>query len=473
MHREAPNLYTALAEVVGAQHVVAGAAIGERYRLDVTKKYSSQPAFLVQPATTEEVASLVRIASAHRTPITVVGGQTGTVGSAVPSDSGIAMSLERMNRIGEIDLLSMTMTVEAGCLLQIAQEAAEKVGALLPLDLGARGSAMIGGVIGTNAGGNRVLRWGMMRDMVIGLEAVLADGTVISSLTKMLKDNAGYNWKHLLIGSEGTLGIVTRAVLRLRPLPSTCQTALVGMRDFNKCIEVLRRLEVTLSGRLSSFEVMWEDFYVRMTEAQLPLRPRPLALGYPIYALIESMGGDETSDDAQFERVLGALLEASVIEDAVIAKSERERQALWAVREDLQLGIAPMRPFRSYDVSMGLADMPQFVEAARSNISMVFPKAQMIFYGHAGDGNLHAIVTAGTNMDAEVERMLDTTIFDAVRDVNGSISAEHGIGISRAPYLSWTRSPRELELMRVLKQALDPQHILNPGKLTDAIPGPS
>jgi FAD/FMN-containing dehydrogenase len=471
MHGETQPLGIALAAVVGAGHVTAALDIGERYRVDVTRKYASRPAFLVRPATTDEVAAVVRVASAHRTPVTVVGGQTGTVGSAVPSDGGIALSLERMNRITEIDLLSMTMTVEAGCLLQIAQEAAEDKGALLPLDLGARGSAMIGGVIGTNAGGNRVLRWGMMRDMVFGLEAVLADGTVISSMTKMLKDNAGYNWKHLLIGSEGTLGIVTRAVLRLRPLPSTRQTALVAAPNFGKCIEVLRRLEITLSGRLSSFELMWEDFYERMTEAQLPVRPRPLPLGYPIYALIEAMGGDVEGDDAQFERALNTLLEESAIQDAVIARSERERQALWAVREDLQLGIAPMRPFRSYDVSMGVSDMPAFVDTARKNVSVAYPNAQMIFYGHAGDGNLHALVTIGAPMDADVEMRLDTSIFDAVRGVNGSISAEHGIGISRAPFLSWTRSKRELELMQALKQVFDPQHILNPGKLMDACGG--
>jgi len=312
-----------------------------------------------------------------------------------------------------------------------------------------------------------VLRWGMMRDMVIGLEAVLADGTVISSLTKMLKDNAGYNWKHLLIGSEGTLGIVTRAVLRLRPLPSTRQTAMIATRTFDKCIEVLRRLEVTLSGRLSSFEVMWEDFYTRISEAQLPVRPRPLPLGYPVYALIEAMGGDAVGDDAQFERALHALLEDGSVEDAVIAQSERERQALWAVREDMQLGIAPMRPFRSYDVSMGVSAMADFVDTARRNLITEFPKAQMIFYGHIGDGNLHAIVNAGVPMNTDIETGIDTTIFDAVREVNGSISAEHGIGVSRAPFLSWTRSSRELQLMRTLKQVLDPQHILNPGKLFD------
>jgi FAD/FMN-containing dehydrogenase len=465
----AQRLGAALAKVVGEAQVIAALDIGERYRLDITKKYSSRPAFLVRPATTEEVAGVVRLAAFHRIPVTVVGGQTGTVGSAVPSDGAIALSLERMNHILELDLQSMTMTVEAGCLLQIAQDEAEKAGALLPLDLGARGSAMIGGVIGTNAGGNRVLRWGMMRDMVIGLEAVLADGTVISSLTKMLKDNAGYNWKHLLIGSEGTLAVVTRAVLRLRPLPTTRQTALIAAASFEKCIQVLRRLEVTLSGRLSSFEVMWEDFYARMSEAQLPQRPRPLPLGYPIYALIEAMGGDAQTDDSQFERIMGALLEESVIENAVIANSERERQALWAVREDLQLGIAPMRPFRSYDVSMGVSDMPAFVDQARCSIKDSFPSAQMIFYGHAADGNLHAIVTVGAPLSADIERGLDTCIFDAVRDVNGSISAEHGIGVSRAPFLSWTRSDREIELMQAIKQLLDPHGILNPGKMIEAI----
>jgi FAD/FMN-containing dehydrogenase len=205
-----------------------------------------------------------------------------------------------------------------------------------------------------------------------------------------------------------------------------------------------------------------------MTQAQLPLRPRPLPLGYPFYALIEAMGGDEEGDAAQFERVLSALIEeGGSVQNAVIAQSERERTAFWAVREDMQLGIAPMRPFASYDVSMGLSDMPGFVEAARRNVTAAFPDAQMIFYGHAGDGNLHAIVGVGA-MDSGIQHTLDSGIFSAVRAVGGSISAEHGIGISRAPFLAWTRTPRELQLMRTLKQALDPQNILNPGKLLDA-----
>lgn len=455
-----------LAAAVGEKYVLTGADIDERYRVDLTRKYAASPAVLVKPANTEEVAAVVKIAADTGTPVTVIGGQTGTCGAAVPSDGGIALSLERMNRIVEIDSDAMTMTVEAGCILQLAHEAAEAQGLLLPLDLGARGSAMIGGVIGTNAGGNRVLRWGMMRDMVIGLEAVLADGTVVSSLTKMLKDNAGYNWKHLLIGSEGTLGIVTRAVLRLRPLPTTCQTALLAMNDFDACMRVLRTLGTTLSGRLSSYELMWEDFYSRMSEAQAKGPVRPLPLGHPYYALVEAMGGDAEGDDAQFERALAQLLEEGVV-DAVIAQSERERKSLWDIREEMQHGLAPMRPFRSYDVSMGQADMPAFVAAVKRNLAEAYSEVGCIFYGHVGDGNLHAVVTIG-EMDDSIADKLDMCVYRAVQAVGGSISAEHGIGVGRAAYIGMTRSAEELQLMRTLKSALDPENILNPGKLLGA-----
>ena len=462
------DLVTRLSAVVGERYVLTGDAIGEHYRVDVTRKHKSDPAILVKPATTEEVSKVVQLTTAAGIPVTVIGGQTGTVGSAVPTDGGLALSLERMNRIVEIDRLSMTMTVEAGCILQIAQETAEAEGTLLPLDLGARGSAMIGGVIGTNAGGNRVLRWGMMRDMVIGLEAVLADGTVVSSLTKMLKDNAGYNWKHLLIGSEGTLGIVTRAVLRLRPLPTSRQTALVATESFEQAITVLRRLEVALSGRLSSFELMWSNFFATMTEGQLSQRPRPMALGHGFYVIVEAMGGDETYDLAQFERTLMGLIEEGVVTDAVIAQSERERESIWAVREDMTPGLAPLRPFTSYDVSMGVGDMPAFVASAQENMARAYPTAKILFYGHAGDGNLHAIVSTG-QLDADIQHGFDTAIFDAVREVGGSIAAEHGIGVSRAPFLAWTRSASELALMCTLKDALDPRNLLNPGKVLDAM----
>lgn len=469
MQASTSQLGDALRSIVGDNQVFSGDDIGERYRVDISRKYHSVPAFAVRPASTEEVSAIVKLAAEHRVPITVIGGQTGTSGAAVPADGGIALSLERMNRILELDAASMTMTVEAGCVLQVAQEAAEADGMLLPLDLGARGSAMVGGVIGTNAGGNRVLRWGMMRDMVIGLEAVLADGTIVTSLTKMLKDNAGYHWKHLLIGSEGTLGIVTRAVLRLRPLPTTTQTALVAMDSFEDAVTVLRQLEVTLSSRLSSFELLWNDFYTRLTDTEVSGNARPIPADFGYYAVVEAMGGDAEGDDAQFERALATLLENGVVQDAVIAQSERERQGLWAIREHLEKAFAKMRPFRSYDVSMSLSDMPTFVDTVKREILEKYPDTEMIFYGHAGDGNVHPLFHI-PGMDEEATHFLDNCVFGAVQQVGGSISAEHGIGVTRAPYLARTRTLAELELMKTLKRALDPNNLLNPGKLLDACP---
>jgi FAD/FMN-containing dehydrogenase len=453
-----------LAGIVGETNVQRGEAVGERYRKDLTGKYSTAPGWAVRPGSTAEVSAIMREAHAAGVPVTVIGGQSGTSGAAVPEDGGLSLSLERMNRVRDIDTLSMTMDVEAGCVLQIAQEAAEAQGAFLPLDLGARGSAMIGGTIGTNAGGNRVVRWGMMRDMVIGLEAVLADGTVVSSLTKMLKDNAGYHWKHLLIGSEGTLGIVTRAVLRLRPRPTTRQTALVAAPGFEQMIRVMRRLEVSLSGQLSSFELMWADFYETLTEAQLPSRPRPMATGHGIYALVEAMGGNADLDGQMFEQALASLMEDGLLSDAVIAQSDQQREALWAVREDLSPGFAPRRPFTAYDVSMAIAQMPAFVGAALANLKEAAPDATALFYGHAGDGNLHANVSNG-RMDAGIKEAFDHAIYRAVSDLGGSISAEHGIGMDRLPYIGMTRTPEELDLMRTIKRALDPRGILNPGKV--------
>jgi FAD/FMN-containing dehydrogenase len=453
-----------LAAALGSQNIVTGEAIGERYRVDIIGKYRTAPAFLAKPATTDEVALVMKIAAAHGLSITTVGGQTGTCGGAIAEAGGIALSLERMNRIIELDTTSMTLTIEAGCVLQIAQEAVEQQGAFLPLDLGSRGSATIGGCIAANSGGNRVLRWGMMRDMVIGLEVVLADGSVVSSLTKMIKDNAGYHWKELMVGSEGTLGIVTKAVLRLRPNPLTNQTALVALPSFTMVTKLLRDLEVTLSGQLSSFEVMWCDFFELITTAQLAQRPRPMALGHPFYVLVERLGGDPLVDAEQFERVLADQIQAGVILDAVIAKSGKERQALWAVREDLRGGFDALQPCSVYDVSMALIDMPDFVTRVERNMEANYPGAKLIFYGHAGDGNLHLVVSLGKHR-AGNENDVDRIVYQTVQSVRGSIAAEHGIGMSRLPFIGLTRSEAELTLMARLKQALDPQGLLNPGKV--------
>jgi FAD/FMN-containing dehydrogenase len=456
------SLEAELAAAIGAANLVAGPEIGERYRVDILGKYRAAPAFLAKPASTREVADVVRIAGAHGLPVTTVGGQTGTCGGAIARDGGLALSLERMNRILEIDTTSMTVTLEAGCVLQLAQEAVEAQGAFLPLDLGSRGSAMIGGCIAANSGGNRVLRWGMMRDMVLGLEVVLADGTVLSSLTKMIKDNAGYHWKELMIGSEGTLGIVTRAVLRLRPLPLSNQTALIALPDFGAVTRLLRALEVTLSGQLSSFEVMWGDFYDLVSTAQMAQRPRPMATGHPFYVLAERLGGDPQSDAEQFERVLAERMEAGEILDAVLARSEKDRAALWAVREDLRGAFDALQPCTVYDVGMALADMPAFVGLVERTLSAAYPGAGLYFYGHAGD--LHLVVSVGKDRFDD-GAAIDRIVYRAVGEVGGSIAAEHGIGMARLPYIGLSRSEAELALMARLKQALDPQGLLNPGKV--------
>jgi FAD/FMN-containing dehydrogenase len=453
------------ARVVGAANVLAGEDIGDRFRIDFLRKGEGRPDLVLRPGSTQEVSEILRMANAAGLAVTVVGGQTGLCGSALAEPGSIALSLERMNRIEEIDTASMTMTVQAGCILQVAHEAAEAEGVFLPLDLGARGSAMVGGVIGTNAGGNRVLRWGMTRDMVLGLEVVLADGRVVSSLTKVIKDNAGYNWKHLMIGSEGTLGIVTRAVLRLRPLPTTRQTALIATEGFDELIRVMRGLDGALSGRLSSFELLWGDCYDRVVDAQAAQlnRPVPIPKGHGFYAVIEAMGADREADEAQFERALAEQMAAGGIVDAVIAGSEAQRATLWGVREEMHVGFAELMPFHTYDVSMAQQDMPAFVARARETLAAVFPEALIYFYGHAGDGNLHAIVSSGdTKADAPA---VDRIIFDAVRERGGSISAEHGVGTGRKPFLGWSRSEDEIWLMRQIKQALDPRGILNPGKV--------
>ena len=453
-----------LGGVLGPGNVASGTQIEERFRTDILRKSFSNPGVVVRPGSTKDVSTILRIASRTRTPVTALGGNTGLVGGALAEEGGILLSFERMRTIYEIDDMSMTITVDAGVTIEEVQTRADERGLLLPLDLGSRGSATVGGAIATNAGGTRVLRWGMMRDMVLGLEAVLADGTVVASLGKTLKDNAGYHWKQLLIGSEGTLGVITRAVLRLRPAPRSTQTALVATGSVEAAARVLRTLQGRLAGRLSSFELMWPEFYEFVSEAQLAKRPRPLPLGAGMYVLIEALGDDVAADETHFEAALEDLASQGLLEDAVVAQSSRQREDLWAARDDLLDAMALIRPRYAFDVSMAVSDMGRFVENTKQRIAAALVGAKLLFYGHGGDGNLHVAVgpVAGTP-DADV--LAASAVYEAVRSVGGSISAEHGIGRYKLPYIAFTRSPAELDLMRRLKLALDPLNILNRGKV--------
>jgi len=458
------DIISSLQSAVGNEHVLTGAAAEEKAH---GWSRLGKPLAVVRPASTEEISRILRACHAARQPVVAWGGKTGLVEGG-NADGAIAVSLERMSRIEEIDAGGGTATVEAGCTLQAFCEAVEEKNLFFPLDLGARGSATIGGNISTNAGGNRVLRFGMMRELVLGLEAVLADGTVLSSLNHLIKNNAGYDLKQLFIGSEGTLGIVTRAVLRLRPKPKAQCVALLAVDTFGNLPRLLRHVERELGGTLSAFEVMWEEFYKLVTTPPAKGTP-PLAHGHPYYVLIESLGGDE-SESERFETTLSRAIEAGDASDAGIAKSQAERNAIWGLRDDVGQVIRN-GPVFTFDVSLRLSAMEAYVANVREALTARWPQSSCVVFGHLGDGNLHVIVGVG-DRSKESRDAVEHIVYGALKPSKGSISAEHGVGLEKRAYLSWTRSDGEIALMRELKHALDPANILSPGKIFE-IPDPA
>ncbi|HEY3777568.1 MAG TPA: FAD-binding oxidoreductase [Rhizomicrobium sp.] len=452
-----------IVEILRASLGEGGVLEGERAAEAAHSNWSrlGSPRAVLRPSSTAEVSQILRLCHERRQPVVPWGGKTGLVEGA-NADGQLALSLDRMNRIEAIDPAGGSMTVQAGCILQTVAEAAEAECLFFPLDLGARGSATIGGNISTNAGGNRVIRYGMTREMVLGLEAVLADGTVVSSLNRLLKNNAGYDLKQLFIGSEGTLGIVTRAVLRLRAKPVSHAVALAAVDGFDSLPRILRLAESRLGGALSAFEVMWDDFYRLVTTPPANGRP-PLAHGHSYYVLVESLGGDETADMVQFERLLGEALEGALIADAVIAKSQAERSSIWSLRDDVAQ-CARNGPVFTFDVSLPIAEMEAYVAAVRTGFQARWPQGALYVFGHLGDSNLHLIAGVGDSSTSARDAVEDL-VYGTLRGRSGSISAEHGIGIEKRRYLPLSRSETELALMRRLKQALDPHNILNPGKV--------
>eukprot|EP01037_Dinobryon_pediforme_P005947 gene5947-6018_t len=379
---------------------------------------------------------------------------TGLAGGAHPNATDIALSLERMSGIEELDRASATMTAWAGTTLQTMQDAAAEAGFAIGIDLGARGSCSIGGNVATNAGGNNVLHYGMTRQNIRGLEVVLADGTIVTSLHKLTKNNAGYDWTQIFIGSEGTLGIITRVVVALHPLPTSPRTALCAVQDFNAALRVLRALESRLPGRLLAFEAMWHDFTAFAAKQG---RPNPLP-NAPLVILLEASG-----DDDGLENALAELLENGLLDDAVLAKSETERRLLWAVREAPADYPRLLPGHIGFDVSIPLDRMEAAVAVLRPLIPQHFPEGFGLFFGHVADSNLHILAARiGEPLD---KHAVDTLVYDVVRQFGGSVSAEHGIGRSKRDFLAHSRSPAEIALMRTLKTALDPKAILNPGKV--------
>jgi FAD/FMN-containing dehydrogenase len=451
------DIIAEIAGALGADLVLAGDDLAS-YARDADGPVQA-PLGLVRPRTTGEVAAVLRMAHAAGASVVPWGGRTGLVDGTAARGS-IALLLERMNAIEDIDPRASTMRVQAGAIVQTACEAAAKQGLFLPLDFGARGSATIGGAISTNAGGNHVIRYGMMRDMVLGVEAVLANGEIVDCLRPLIKNNTGYDLKQLFIGSEGTLGVVTRALLRLRPLPSSQDVALVGAASFADVVSLLRLLERELGGALSAFEVMWPDFFQLVTSA--PAKgASPLQGQHAFYVLVEALGYREAMDAPLFADVLEQALTSGLIEDAVIAKSKAERTALWALRDDvMQLG--RLGPIVAFDVSLQIDDMEAYVARTHRALQERWPNASLVVFGHLGDGNLHLIAGVG---DRGADHAIEDIVYGGLAGINGSISAEHGIGLRKRAYLHLSRSPTEITLMRSIKTALDPKGVLNPGKV--------
>ncbi|MEC7370676.1 MAG: FAD-binding oxidoreductase, partial [Pseudomonadota bacterium] len=320
----------------------------------------------------------------------------------------------------------------------------------------------IGGNVSTNAGGNRVIRYGMMRDQILGMEVVLADGTVVTSMNKIIKNNTGYDLKHLFVGAEGTLGIVTRIVLRLRPKPKSQQMAFVAVNTFSQVTRVLNLLDGALGGSLSAFEVLWKDYYKLVTSPPAEGRP-PLAHDYEYYILVEALGGDSQSDEERFLNVLTQAMEEGTIIDAVVAQNQGERNAMWAIRDDVGQ-VAQNWPIFAFDISVPLNNMESYLIALRAELDDRWQDNTCMVFGHLGDGNLHIIVGMGES-SAEAKKAVEEVVYRGLPERGGSVSAEHGIGVQKKAYLGMSRNADEIALMQMMKTALDPKGILNPGKI--------
>ena len=452
----------ALRAIVGETGVLGAADIATRsagfLRPDTLKARA-----LVRPKDTEEVSKVVRWCHDNGMRIVTHGGLTGLVHGADASPDEVILSMERMRAIEAIDQVQRVAVVQAGVTLQALQEAVEQHGLIFPLDLGARGTATLGGNAATNAGGNRVIRFGMMRDMTLGLEVVLADGTVISSMNRLIKNNAGYDIKHLFVGSEGTLGIITRLVLRLREKPRSQDVAIAGVPTFEALTKLLKHIDSALGGSLSAFEVMWQSFYRLVTNP--PARGKgPLGQEHPYYVLIESLGANAKLDSERFVAALESAFEAKLISDAAVAQSDSDRRAFWSLRDDVvQVMIGGMPVV--FDVSLPLGAMEQYVKGLRKNLEAGIGEHKLWIFGHLGDGNLHVIVQVQPENFATLRPKIEAFVYGPLGNLGGSISAEHGIGLEKKPYLSVCRSEGEVALMRALKAALDPEGILNAGKI--------
>ena len=443
-----------------------GDDVPARNRNDYSGLKPTRPLALVRPADPRGVADAMRICNHHGVAVVPQGGLTGLCGGSRAAGEEIALSLERLVGVQEVDPASATMTVLAGTPLQTVQQAAAEAGFFCPLDLGARGSCAIGGNLATNAGGNRVIRYGMARDMVLGIEVVLPDGTLMTSLNKMIKNNAGFDLKQLFIGSEGTLGIITRVVLRLFPKPASTMVALCAVDDYDGVLKLLAAARRDLGPVLSAFEAMWPDYWNLITTQVRGVRD-PFAgdgRGYGAYALVEALGTDTAADAPRFEAWLERLLEDGTVANAVVSQSLADQTAFWSLRDSVSELHSLWPGHMAFDIGLPVAAMDDYARRCKAALEAGVPGCASLFYGHIGDGNVHIIVyRPGAAVQPKDE--VEAVVYGLVREYGGTVSAEHGIGTLKQRWLAHARSPEEIALMRTLKAAMDPKGLLNPGKV--------
>ncbi len=463
-------LLATLAATVGPAHVLTDGDLAA-WEQDWRKRYRGKALAVVRPGTTAEVAAVVRACAAHGTALVPQGGNTGLVGGSVPDGSGtqVVLSLTRMNRVRGLDAANLTLTVEAGCILQTVQETAAAAGLLFPLSLAAEGSCTVGGNLASNAGGTQVLRYGNARELCLGLEVVTAQGEVWDGLAGLRKDNTGYDLRDLFIGSEGTLGIITAATLKLYPAPAAVMTALAVVPSMADAVALLQLAQARLGPGLTGFEVM-NGFSLALVRKHFPQLRQPLPPAEWTVLLEQSDTEGEAHARALFEGLLEAALEAGVITDAAVAESIEQSHAMWHLRESIPLAQAEEGLNIKHDIALPVSRIPDFVSETDAWLTARWPGLRLVNFGHLGDGNLHYNVQAPDDVPAadflrDHERAINTVVYDAVGAHGGSFSAEHGIGALKRDELARRKSPVALQLMRAVKQALDPAGLMNPGRL--------
>ena len=456
------TLQKPLGDIVGAANVLTAPDDTKPYFTDWRRQFSGTAECVVRPASTDEVSRVVALCARESVSVVPQGGNTGLVGGSVPAGKArqIVLSLSRMNRIRNLDALDNTATVEAGCVLAALQGAAASAGRVFPVSLAAEGSCQIGGNLSTNAGGVNVLRYGMARDQVLGLEVVLPDGRIWNGLRALRKDNTGYDLKQLFLGAEGTLGVITAAVLRLHPKPTATATAWIAVESPRAAVELLSKLRERLGDLLSAFELISRNC-LEAVLAHAPGTQDPLAAVHPWYVLAElADSGEQAVLRERVERALFECAEQAALQDAALAQSDSQAKSLWRIRE-----LIPEAQFTNvkHDVSVAVSKTPELIERAEKALHAAFPDVHPYIFGHVGDGNLHYNVGPESLMPqrAAVNRI----IYDAVSALGGSISAEHGLGQLKREEIRAHKSALEMELMRTLKNALDPKGLMNPGKV--------